>query len=292
MFTGAIQQAAQYTWPIFIAMRLFDGRLASSVGSCIVLNDEGWVLTAAHVMEPWRLFEEHKPLILAYQEQTEAIQRTPQLSRSQKKGRLSQLRANDAWITHRFGIIGPAALQPEKMYIHGELDLAVVHLKAFAGREPTAYATVQATVGLGVGTMLCKLGFPFAEVAHSFDPQTEKFNVTPHVWPPPLMPLEGMFTRLVSFGQASDGLYERLFIETSSPGIKGQSGGPLFDAAGHVWGLQSQSLGLDLDFQADLTKGGRRVQTHEMKWTGLSVHANIIVAYLRQRGIRFQSAED
>jgi hypothetical protein len=36
------------------------------------------------------------------------------------------------------------------------------------------------------------------------------------------------------------------FIETSTPGLRGQSGGPLFDAKGEIWGIQSRTNFLEL----------------------------------------------
>jgi hypothetical protein len=38
------------------------------------------------------------------------------------------------------------------------------------------------------------------------------------------------------------------FVEMSSPGLRGQSGGPRFDVNGMVWGLQSRTQHLALGF--------------------------------------------
>ncbi len=41
-------------------------------------------------------------------------------------------------------------------------------------------------------------------------------------------------------------------FELSSPGIRGQSGGPLFDEKGIIYGMQTQTKHLDLAFDIDM----------------------------------------
>lgn len=39
-----------------------------------------------------------------------------------------------------------------------------------------------------------------------------------------------------------------MFIETSTPRLRGQSGGPIFDVNGAIWAIQSQTHHLKLGF--------------------------------------------
>lgn len=55
--------------------------------------------------------------------------------------------------------------------------------------------------------------------------------------PIPFFPNECMHTRNISMGKDQTNL-DVLYLETSTPGYKGQSGGPLFDQEGRVCGMQ------------------------------------------------------
>ena len=76
-------------------------------------------------------------------------------------------------------------------------------------------------------------------------------------------------------------------METSSPGVSGQSGGPVFDAAGTVWAVQSRT-----DFRpfgccgGNGTRGKRAVERHFLN-VGVGIHPEIITAFLSANGIRF-----
>ena len=49
MFRVATTTARRYTRPVVRSWRDADGRVSSSVGTFIVLNDAGWVATSAHL---------------------------------------------------------------------------------------------------------------------------------------------------------------------------------------------------------------------------------------------------
>jgi hypothetical protein len=44
------------------------------------------------------------------------------------------------------------------------------------------------------------------------------------------------------------------WIETSSPGLKGQSGGPLLDERGTIWGVQSNTFSYNLGFSPQVPR--------------------------------------
>jgi S1-C subfamily serine protease len=96
------------------------------------------------------------------------------------------------------------------------------------------------------GTSLCRLGFPFVQVTAAFDDVTGRFTLQ-NFAPPPMFPNDGIHTRIMI---APDPAKNRSvkFIETSTPGFMGQSGGPLFDVEGQVWGIQYKTSFLELGF--------------------------------------------
>ncbi len=51
MFSEAVSKTADYTRPMVISSRTVDGKCDSTIGTYIVLNREGWILTAGHLLE-------------------------------------------------------------------------------------------------------------------------------------------------------------------------------------------------------------------------------------------------
>ena len=50
MFTEAIARAGKFTIPVVISSRTVAGKCRCEIGAGVVVNPEGWVLTAAHVL--------------------------------------------------------------------------------------------------------------------------------------------------------------------------------------------------------------------------------------------------
>jgi hypothetical protein len=48
MFSKAYNQAKLFTHPLVVAMRYHDKTIESGLGAFGVLNDDGWLMTAAH----------------------------------------------------------------------------------------------------------------------------------------------------------------------------------------------------------------------------------------------------
>ncbi len=59
MFARAYDLAKSFTIPVTVSMRFYDGTVECGVGAAIVVNDEGWIITAAHNAEPVRVHFQH-----------------------------------------------------------------------------------------------------------------------------------------------------------------------------------------------------------------------------------------
>ncbi len=73
---------------------------------------------------------------------------------------------------------------------------------------------------------------------------------------------------------------DRLLIETSSPGLRGQSGGPLVDEDGKVCGIQSYTIHYSLKFNVQ----------DQFLHVGRAIHAKSIIEFLDRYNISYQSA--
>ena len=143
------------------------------------------------------------------------------------------------------------------------------------------------SVNFDVGENLCKLGFPFHRIKPTFVESTSVFQLPPGALPIPLFPIEGIFTRTMI---VENGAKTVQFVETSSPGLRGQSGGPTFDAKGRVWAMQSKTIHHPLGFSPEVPN--HRNREHQFLNAGVGTHANTIIPALMDAGVNFAISED
>ena len=58
MFSKAVSIAAGFTRPVVISSRTSKGACSSTIGAYVVLNREGWILPAGHLLEIVRTQQE------------------------------------------------------------------------------------------------------------------------------------------------------------------------------------------------------------------------------------------
>jgi hypothetical protein len=273
MFANAVETAQIYTRPVVTSLRYYDGTVEAGVASFVVVNDAGWIVTAAHVFAPMINAGQHQSEIAAYE--------------SAKAGKVKGgPKRNPKWITNHSYWWSGDGVAATNIRLDGTLDLAVGQLTPFDASVFSAYPEFKDSASpLRPGTSLCRLGFPFHDIKATF--AGGNFQLPPDTFPIPFFPIEGIFTRNLLGPQTSDGKYTAKFIETSSPGLKGQSGGPIFDSTGVVWGIQSQTVSLPLGFSPSVALRGKQIAEHQFLNVGVGVHPEIIAAFLKDVGVKF-----
>jgi len=103
-------------------------------------------------------------------------------------------------------------------------------------------------------------------------------------------PIEGMVTR--HFGDRNGNIFG---VEMSTPGLKGQSGGPLFNSDGLIYGMQSMTnhlhLGFDMNNQEMYSEGRKiKITNQPLLHVGNCVHVDIIKQFLREHNVVFFEA--
>ena len=123
-----------------------------------------------------------------------------------------------------------------------------------------------------------------------YDEKANTFTLPEGSVPLPLFPMEGMFTRVVNTRAPGSGDGEpSAFIETSTPSLIGQMGGPVFDAEAVVWGIQSHTKHQALGFRPPVPGGATGQVEHQFLSTGLAVHAAVIRRFLDAEGVAYRS---
>lgn len=260
------------------------------MGTFILINNQGWALTAAHVVADVLTAKEHAKAVEGYYKQIEAIEKDDSKSKGKKFHLINQLKPSKDWIINHSVWWAGDELQFEIMHFDTDCDLAIAKLVGPVEKLGVTNYPIFAKPDpdISQGTSLCRLGFPFHELKVSFDEAKGSFCI--NNLPPSLatFPNDGICTRHVIM-QAPDGKQIH-FLETSSAGLRGQSGGPIFDVSGNVWALQSRTASLSLGFAPKIKEGNREITEHQFMHTGWGTHVFHIRSLLEQFGISFQSA--
>ncbi len=291
MFADAYEKASAFTHPIVISVRLFDGSVKCSLGAFVVLNPAGWVVTAAHLLAAAPAFQQHSKEIAKHNAQITAIEQDNQLNAKQKRRKFRRVKSNPEWITNYSFWWGWDGVRSKNITVLPEADLAVAQLEPFDPKAIPEYPIVKAPSNLRCGTSLCKLGYPFHNIEATFHKETGTFELAPGTLPVPRFPIEGIYTRNLIAGKSRDGKREIKFLETSSPGLRGQSGGPIFDVRGTVWAIQSRTTHFPLGFSPKVKKNGREVEENQFLNAGWGVHPEVIVNFLKDNNIEFQLSD-
>lgn len=295
MFVNAIKIATAFTRPILSISRTYNSTVVQpGAATLFFVNADGWALTCKHVANQ---------LIAANQlskKRKSFIDEFTALSGSKKKNKLlRELEGKYGFnkkTTYEFYnrffncIEGPLNAD---IKVHSDLDIALIHFKDYTrllcGSFPT-FPKNDST--LNQGKFICRLGFPFAEFSNfSYDPDTDKIQWTSTGRrDTPIFPIEGMMTR-----NLVDGKNKIVGFELSTPGLRGQSGGPAFDSEGKIWGVQASTAHLDLNFdisQEVMRKGKKKkVSDHAFLNVGHCIHVSILKEFMRQHNVVFQEEE-
>ena len=227
MFSKAVPVAAGFTRPMVISSRTTKGECSSTIGAYVVLNREGWILTAGHLLDIVRQHQESARRYQGYRGNVVEFQRDIAADkRFRKKGvrtfhppATSSVRNHSVW----WGVDG-ACLNEARLL--QAADLALGRLEPF---DPASVAQLPVfknpSRGYEPGRSLCKLGFPLHYIEPVYDEKANTFTLPTGSVPLPMFPLEGMFTRVVNTRTPGSGEGDPSpFIETSTPSLLGQMG--------------------------------------------------------------------
>jgi len=286
MFSKAFAAAAGFTRPVVISSRTVKGRCSSAVGACIVVNPEGWILTAAHLVETVRKQSEAAQAYRAYLADVRQMDRDRSSHSAPRKSRLRHLARPGADSVRDHSVWwGADGAQLVDVQMDPAADLALGRLEPFDPESAPGYPAFK-TAGpdYAPGRSLCRIGFPFHEIEPAFDEARGAFVLPKEAVPLPLFAVEGIFSRSLRVSMPGQGAASE-FIETSSPGLQGQSGGPIFDADGAVWALQSHTRHYPLGFRPPVPGGPRGHTAAQFLNVGVGVHAGPIRRFLDRHGV-------
>ncbi|MBZ5616658.1 MAG: serine protease [Acidobacteriia bacterium] len=289
MFRLANKMARDFTRPVVMSRRTVAGKCTAGIGAYVIVNDEGIFLTAFHIVKQWHdtldELDKTRQMLAAIKK----IQDDQSLKPDEKRRQIKKMpKPHSDAVTDASLWLGTDRLETEYMGGIEEIDLGFGKLKTFDPKTVATYPTLKDDAqNYEPGVSLCRLGYPLFEITPTFDPATGAFLLPRGTAPPPFFASEGMLARMMEF-QAVAGTpphpFPMRWIETSSPGLKGQSGGPIFDEKGTIWAIQSNTECYPLGFEPEPRPGQK---LHQFLSVGRGVHITTVLGLLRQQNIKF-----
>jgi hypothetical protein len=290
VFVNGIESAARFTRAIHTIVRNYGSDLVQpGAASLFFVNSSGWALTCKHVVGLLVETDKLSQRRSAFLSEVQALTGEKKMKRSLREAEEKHGFSKGKPFEIHLSFVGCVDQQtPVHFVVHPELDLALIKFER--GKVLCDAFPVFAARGddLKQGKFLCRLGFPFPEFTnYRYDPATNTTSWTQEGrQQSPRFPLEGMVTRHLAGPGGTI-----LGFEMSTPGLRGQSGGPAFDTEGRVWGMQSATNHLDLDFDinVEVIRQGlkQRVKDSAFLHVGQCVHVNPIKTFLRANNVEF-----
>lgn len=294
MFVDAIERVDLFTRPLHSIVRLYGhAEIIPGTATLFFVNQEGCAITCKHVAD---LISQADTIFKHYKEFQGA--RRGVVREKNAAHLISQLEAKfklsaDTIIRIRNNFVG-CVDQFRQLHIdaHPTQDLAVLRFEQYERILYRSHATFLGdTSRVKPGRSLCRLGYPFPEFTNfRYNSATDdiEWNTAGRTTSPSF-PIDGIVTRLSGDANGVTG------IEMSTPGLRGQSGGPLFDTNGLIYGMQSATnhlhLGFDIEDHEVLVNGRkRRVSNYPFLNVGRCVHVDVIKAFLREKGVTYYEA--
>lgn len=285
MFAEACSRVSDFTKPLVISTRHQDGSVSSEVGTFIVLNREGWVMTAGHMYNSFSKFQSDVNKAKEIEEINNGRMARP-------GSPSSMVKLDPKLITNHSFWWGWDGVQVKTTYVNNQIDIAFGKLEPFNPDWVRSYPILRDPATLRPGTSVCRSGYSFMDIKSTWNDEKKSFQIPRIPERDVIFFNEGMHTRTVSKGPSKDGGFAIRYVETSTPGLRGQSGGPIFDTEGRVYAMQVKTAHLPLGFQPTVEYEGRTVVENQFLNVGLGVHVGTIRDILDKHGVRYTAEGD
>ena len=233
MYIKAIEAVDQFTRPIHTLSRTYGGLVTPGSATLFFVNREGIAITCKHVLNQVVHAEELNRKFSSFLAEKAQIPLDGKFKRSMALLEAKYGYKNETTVQMKINFVNcVASLSSFKCHFHPVLDLGILIFEGFSETLYRSSATfVKEDHAIKQGKSLCRLGYPFPEFTNfQYNKATDDIEwIESGNRESPKFPMDGIITR---FG--SDGA-QIISIEMSTPGLKGQSGGPLSDQDGLVY---------------------------------------------------------
>ena len=294
MFADAIEKNSQFTRSVHFISRLFGStEVVPGTATLFFVNDDGVAITCKHVADDLLKCDKINNLYKNYLDEIKAIPAdedhdTKVEEITKKYGYTPEITAELASLFYDCAKTNTGSIS-YSVINHKEYDLSIIKITNATSNLYQGHALfAKDSATLRRGDFLCRIGYPFPEFSNfDYDVANDCIGWTQNGRKStPLFPIEGMFTREVTSGGKT------FAYELSTPGLRGQSGGPLFNKNGIIYGMQSVTTFLHLGFDqynAKVRIDGKikEVENHPFLHVGRCICVDVIKKFLDDNAIKY-----
>lgn len=290
MYIKSIELVDQFTKPIHTITRTYGGLVSPGTSTLFFVNEDGVAITCKHVLN---VIAQADPVNIQFQNFKAERDKQPRDGKFKRnllglETKYKYKKETTVQIKNNF-VNSVDIISNIKWHAHPTLDLAILIFEGFKQKHYTSHATfVKDPNKIKQGKSLCRLGYPFPEFNNfQHNPTTDDIEWTNTGNPnSPKFPLDGIITRFGGDGK------QIISIEMSTPGLRGQSGGPLFDSDGLIYGMQYMTghlhLGFDIKDKEIINEGKKtKVSNYPFLHVGHCIHVDRIKEFLTLHKIKF-----
>ena len=295
MFESAIEKVLQFTRPLHTISRTYGGLVMPGTATFFFVNDSGVAVTCKHVLNLIPAADTINQTFAKFKAERDKLPRD------------GKYKSNIRGLEMKYKYLPETTVQLKNNFLncfdkideivchaHPTLDLAILEFKGFNKIFYNSHASfIKDSSIIKQGKYLCRIGYPFPEFNNfRHNPDIDDIEWTNTGNPnSPSFPIDGIVTRFV----ADPNLNSVTGIEMSTAGLRGQSGGPLFDTEGKIYGMQFATNHLHLGFdikEKEIIQDGKktRVSNYPFLHTGICVHVDKIKEFLREHKVSFSEA--
>jgi hypothetical protein len=291
MFVEAIERVSNFTRPIHTIMRTYEGKqIIPGAGTLFFVNKLGYAITCKHVVELLLTAENINNTYQSFKAERDKLPRDGKYKSNLKGLELKYKYTPDTVVQIKCSFVDTIdTMSGFTVHLHPTVDLAIIKLNDFKTISYSDVAVLKKDgAAIKQGESLCRLGFPFPEFTNfTYNEAFDDIDWTAEgITHSPRFPIDGMVTRFLAENNSIYG------IELSTPGLKGQSGGPLFNRAGIVYGMQSSTkhlhLGFDIiDAEMIVNNKVKKVTDYSFLHLGQCIHVDVIKHFLDEHNVMY-----
>ncbi len=271
MFANACRMAKNFTRPVATSVRLQDGTLETTLSTFIVVNRDGWAITAGHLLDSF----------FKYNEDLKKINEVKKINGDNPD---SKAKTDPKTIVNHSFWWGWDGVTIKECTVDRKTDIALVKLANFNPNLITSYPVFSDQADISVGMSVCRLGYPFMDPKSDFDKVSGNFRISKVDHDSALFVNDGVVSKICYVSGKDRSL--PLYVDVSTPGYRGQDGGPVIDSEGRVCAMQVNTLALPFGYESIL-KGTENPLKDQFCFIGRGVHANFIRNMLDSRNISY-----
>jgi Trypsin-like peptidase domain len=296
MFAHSIEKVSGFTRPINTISRTYQGKtVIPGSATLFFVNEEGYAVTCKHVIDLLAASDDLNRKFIDFKNERNKIPRDGKFKKAllglevkYKYNKETMIQVKNTFVDCIDNMSGFT------WHLHPKYDLAILKFNDFGKILYSGYATfIKDSSKIKQGDFLCRLGFPFPEFTNfkHYDAEDDIGWTTTGIQGSPRFPIEGMVTRFLA-----DDPNHFFGIELSTPGLRGQSGGPLFNENGVIYGMQFSTkhlhLGFDItDKEILINNKVKKISDYSFIHLGQCIHADIIKEFLKEKNVKYYEEE-